>query len=113
MRSADMDAGFSRRRWLAAGAAGGAAAWLGGCAGPAAGWLPPANQAQPLERLPDHLMPPEAPRELRGAWVATVANIDWPSQKGLPAQQQRAEMNAMLETAAALRLNSLLLQVRP
>ncbi len=36
-------------------------------------------------------LPPPEPREFRAAWVATVANIDWPSQPGLPADAQRAE----------------------
>jgi uncharacterized lipoprotein YddW (UPF0748 family) len=57
--------------------------------------------------------PPPAPREFRGAWVATVANIDWPSQPGLPVAQQRAEMKALLDRARALRLNAVILQVRP
>ena len=58
-------------------------------------------------------MPPAAPREFRGAWVATVANIDWPSAPGLPAAQQQAEIMLIVERAAALGLNALLLQVRP
>ena len=57
--------------------------------------------------------PPPAPREFRAAWVATVANIDWPSAKGLPVERQRAEMVAILDRAAALRLNVIILQVRP
>ena len=57
--------------------------------------------------------PPPAPREFRGAWVATVANIDWPSQPGLPAAQQRAEAVAILDRTAALKLNAIILQVRP
>ncbi len=55
---------------------------------------------------------PEAPREFRAAWVATVANIDWPSRKGLSAAAQQAEMRAMLDRAVALRLNAIILQVR-
>ena len=57
--------------------------------------------------------PPPSPREFRGAWVATVANIDWPSASGLPVERQRAEMIAILDRAAALRLNVIVLQVRP
>ncbi len=57
--------------------------------------------------------PPPAPREFRGAWVATVANIDWPSRRDLTVEEQRAEMVAIVERAAKLRLNALLLQVRP
>ena len=28
-------------------------------------------------------------RELRAAWIASVYNIDWPSQPGLPVEQQK------------------------
>ena len=34
--------------------------------------------------------PPPFPREFRAAWVATVANIDWPSKPGLSTEQQKA-----------------------
>ena len=54
-----------------------------------------------------------APAEFRAAWVATVANIDWPSRPGLPAIQQRAEALAILDRAAAIGLNAIVLQVRP
>ncbi len=57
--------------------------------------------------------PPPAPREFRGAWVATVANIDWPSKPGLSAKAQRAEAVALLDRARAIGLNALILQVRP
>ena len=56
---------------------------------------------------------PPAPREFRAAWVATVANIDWPSKPGLSAALQRAEALALLERARTLGLNALILQVRP
>ncbi|MEP6956106.1 MAG: family 10 glycosylhydrolase, partial [Chthoniobacterales bacterium] len=51
--------------------------------------------------------------EFRGAWVATVHNIDWPSKPGLPAPTQKAELRAILEKAADLKLTAILLQVRP
>lgn len=57
--------------------------------------------------------PPPAPREFRGAWVSTVANIDWPSRKDLSPQQQRAEIIAIVNRAKELNLNALILQVRP
>ncbi len=57
--------------------------------------------------------PPPAPREFRGVWVATVANIDWPSKPGLPVEQQRAELIAILDRARSLKLNAVILQVRP
>jgi uncharacterized lipoprotein YddW (UPF0748 family) len=52
-------------------------------------------------------------REFRGAWVATVNNIDWPSKPGLPVSQQKAELLAILDMAQQLRLNAILFQVRP
>src|SRR5262245_1197591 len=57
--------------------------------------------------------PPAVRREFRGVWVATVSNIDWPSKKGLTADQQRNELRAILDKAVALKLNAVVLQVRP
>jgi uncharacterized lipoprotein YddW (UPF0748 family) len=57
--------------------------------------------------------PPDVPREFRGAWVATVANIDWPRPKVFEAEAQRAQARALASRAAQLGLNALLLQVRP
>ncbi len=58
-------------------------------------------------------IPPAVPREFRGVWVASVGNLDWPSQAGLTTQQQQAELVALLDKAVALRLNAIVLQVRP
>lgn len=60
--------------------------------------------------LPD---PPLPHREMRAAWIATVRNIDWPSEPGLPVAKQKAQLLALIERAAELRLNALVLQVRP
>ena len=56
--------------------------------------------------------PPPAPREFRAAWVATVANIDWPSRRDLSTADQKAEIERIVDQAAALHLNALVLQVR-
>lgn len=56
---------------------------------------------------------PNAQREFRGVWVATVDNIDWPSRAGLPVERQKAEMNAILDRAVKLKLNAIVFQVRP
>ena len=58
-------------------------------------------------------LPPHVRREFRGAWVASVANIDWPSRPGLPTAEQQAELRAILDRAVALNLNAIVLQVRP
>ena len=57
--------------------------------------------------------PPSPAREFRAAWVATVDNIDWPSRPGLPVEQQKAELVAILDRARALNLNALIFQIRP
>lgn len=57
--------------------------------------------------------PPALKREFRGVWVATVANIDWPSKPGLPANEQKTELLAILDKAAELKLNAVVFQVRP
>lgn len=56
---------------------------------------------------------PAVQREFRGVWVATVGNIDWPSKPGLPVEQQKAELIAILEHAQKLKLNAIIFQVRP
>jgi uncharacterized lipoprotein YddW (UPF0748 family) len=56
---------------------------------------------------------PPSPREFRAAWVATVANIDWPSSSTLSVAEQRSEIIAIVNRAADLNLNALILQVRP
>jgi uncharacterized lipoprotein YddW (UPF0748 family) len=57
--------------------------------------------------------PPPIRREFRGVWVASVGNIDWPSQPGLSTQEQKDELLGILDRAVALRLNAVILQVRP
>ncbi|WP_306319190.1 MULTISPECIES: glycoside hydrolase family 10 protein [unclassified Streptomyces] len=52
-------------------------------------------------------------RQLRGMWLATVANRDWPSRAGLSADEQRAELIAHLDTAVRRRLNTVIFQIRP
>lgn len=84
---------------------------LGLGAWPGAAW---AQRGAPAEQLLTAAeLPPPEPRQFRAAWVATVANIDWPSRPGLPAPQQQAEARAILDRARALGLNALILQVRP
>src|SRR5262245_22560384 len=65
------------------------------------------------EYVPSGVTPPALAREFRGAWVATVKNIDWPSKPGLSTAQQKAELVAIMDRAVQLRLNALVLQIRP
>ena len=73
----------------------------------------PSLQSVAIPDAPFNAVPPPPKREFRGVWIATVGNIDWPSKPGLTTEQQKAELIAMLDRAAQLKLNALILQVRP
>ena len=62
---------------------------------------------------PSQERPPVVSREFRGAWVASVYNIDWPSQTGLSRSAQQSELRAMLDQMAKINLNAIIFQVRP
>jgi uncharacterized lipoprotein YddW (UPF0748 family) len=57
--------------------------------------------------------PPKIDREFRALWVATVGNIDWPSKPGLSTWDQQRELLAILDKAVALKINAIILQIRP
>lgn len=50
---------------------------------------------------------------MRGVWIATVGNIDWPSSRTLTADQQRVELADLMARAANGGFNAIILQVRP
>jgi uncharacterized lipoprotein YddW (UPF0748 family) len=56
---------------------------------------------------------PPVEREFRAAWIATVANIDFPTKPALSVDEQKAELTAALDLAKRLRLNAVIFQVRP
>jgi uncharacterized lipoprotein YddW (UPF0748 family) len=49
----------------------------------------------------------------KGAWVASVYNINFPSRSGLSAETQKAEIREIVQAAARSGLNALMVQVRP
>jgi uncharacterized lipoprotein YddW (UPF0748 family) len=51
--------------------------------------------------------------EFRGVWVATVDNIDWPSNKNLSSDSQKVEFIKLLNMHKANGMNALIVQVRP
>ncbi len=56
----------------------------------------------------------KAPKfEFRAVWVATVANIDWPSKPGLSTEQQKKEIVDILNMNRDLGMNAIILQIRP
>ncbi|MFF1923451.1 glycoside hydrolase family 10 protein [Streptomyces sp. NPDC058221] len=98
------------RRGFVAGAAGTVAMVVASAAGAGGATADPRGEVR-VHRGPG---PRDVPRrELRGMWVATVENLDWPSEPGLSAAAQQAELIAYLDEAVDRRLNAVILQVRP
>jgi len=58
-------------------------------------------------------IPPAAPREFRGVWVATVDHIDWPPKDVFDTEKQKEKLIEILDRAQQLHFNAVLLQVRP
>jgi uncharacterized lipoprotein YddW (UPF0748 family) len=58
-------------------------------------------------------VPTRAAHELRGMWLTTVNNIDFPSRPGLPEAQVKAEYLRWLDLAVAQRHNAIFVHVRP
>ena len=56
---------------------------------------------------------PEVDREFRAAWVATVANINWPSRNNLSTQQQKDEALKILDMLQEANFNAVIFQARP
>ncbi|WP_328889946.1 glycoside hydrolase family 10 protein [Streptomyces sp. NBC_00316] len=106
------------RRGFVAGAAGVVAGVVAGAAGTGEAIAAPLEGGVPATRSgasPEYGKGSRrvARRELRGMWVATVANVDWPSVPGLSAAEQQAELIAYLDEAVERRLNAVIFQVRP
>ena len=60
------------------------------------------------------LIPTRAEIAFKGAWIATVANIDFPSVEAVGnTEMQKAEMHSILDQLQSLGLNAIILQVRP
>ncbi|WP_433235196.1 family 10 glycosylhydrolase [Streptosporangium sp. CA-135522] len=71
----------------------------------------PAGAADALAVCPTDPATPK--RQLRAMWVASVANIDWPSKTGLSVSAQQAEFRAWLDLAVQKNMNAVVVQVRP
>ena len=55
----------------------------------------------------------EADREMRGVWVASVENLDYPAVPTVSAEELRAQADAVLDGADKSGFNAVFLQVRP
>lgn len=51
--------------------------------------------------------------EMRGVYIATAYNIDFPSKAGLDADELEDELEAIVDTVAAANANAIFFQVRP
>lgn len=60
----------------------------------------------------DPEMPVPGEKEIRGAWISTVYNLDWPTTKNNMAKQQ-SEFIALLDTLQDAGINAVFVQVRP
>ncbi|GAB2762342.1 glycoside hydrolase family 10 protein [Salinimicrobium soli] len=56
---------------------------------------------------------PYVMREFRAAWIATVANINWPSKAGLSSEAQQKEALQLLDFLQQHNYNAVIFQVRP
>ena len=52
-------------------------------------------------------------REFRGAWIASVANIDWPSSPGLSVSKQKQDLRVLLDELKFSGINAVFFQIRP
>lgn len=58
-------------------------------------------------------MASEKKYEMRAAWIATVANIDWPAKGCFDVDRQQAHMIEILDSLVSLNFNAIVFQIRP
>ncbi len=73
--------------------------------------------SKPFPTVPVALQPlayelPEIPREFRGVWIATVANIDWPTSATDSYEKQKRDFIALLDHYKGLNFNTVIVQIR-
>ncbi len=51
--------------------------------------------------------------EFRAAWIATVANIDWPTRGNYDTEKQKEEYRALLDLHVKNGMNAVVVQIRP
>ena len=69
---------------------------------------------KPEEKPPkEAVMKRETDREMRGVWVASVENLDYPAMPTASAQELRAQADAVMDGVGRMGFNTIFLQVRP
>ncbi len=56
--------------------------------------------------------PPPPKEEFRGAWMATVVNLDWPASNRQSVEEQKRDLTALLDSLDAIGINAVLFQAR-
>lgn len=51
--------------------------------------------------------------DIRGVWVSTVSNIDFPSKPGLSVKEMQTELDLIVDTCSSYGINTIFFQVRP
>lgn len=76
----------------------------------------PAKPETPEVKSEKTIWDPKTPKnieEFRAAWIATVANINWPSKAGLSTSDQQKEALELLDFLEEHNFNAVVFQVRP
>lgn len=85
--------------------------WAGVPVASAAKYRSSAGHAASCPTTPGETQFPK--RQLRAVWVASVANIDWPTQTGLSVAVQQQQFIAILDKVQQMHMNAVVVQIRP
>ncbi len=74
---------------------------------------PVVAEKKPVVEVPLRVDLPDIDREFRGAWIATVANINWPTKGNYSTEAQKREAIQLLDLLKENNFNAVIFQVRP
>lgn len=80
---------------------------------PASVEKPVVVEKKPVIEVPLRVELPQVDREFRGAWIATVANINWPTKGNYATEAQKREAIQLLDLLKENNFNAVIFQVRP
>jgi uncharacterized lipoprotein YddW (UPF0748 family) len=64
-------------------------------------------------QIPSNRTPYAPKREVRGVWISTINNIDWPLSRTDPPSKQQADFIVLLDSLTRLGINTIFFQIRP
>jgi len=68
--------------------------------------------SQPVSQSAE-LLSTEMNSEMRGVWVSTVLNLDWPSKPGLSSKELTSELESLFDSLKRSGFNAIFFQIRP